>query len=65
MRRSCGAIERAATQLTEKSTAHSIAFRLRGIVSAAESGKVCGDDFPATRRRRYLNGSFGSKADIL
>jgi len=29
MRRSCGVVERAATQLTEQSTAHSIAFRLR------------------------------------
>jgi hypothetical protein len=35
-----------------------------GIVSAAKSGKVCGDDFPATRPRRYLNVGFGSKADV-
>jgi len=35
-----------------------------GIVSAAKSGKVCSDDFPATRPRRYLNVSFGSNSEI-
>jgi len=35
-----------------------------GIVSATKSGKACGDDFPATRPRRYLNVRFGSKADV-
>ena len=59
MRRSCDAVERVTTQPTEKSSANSIALRLRWGCQRRQERKGRAMTSLATRPRRHLDVRFG------